>query len=224
MEEPKMTEQESLQLITEMIQKAKSGFHETGASAILWGSVIGIAGLISYAESQWNFYIGFDIWLIVLAAMIPQVFIAVRENRNRKVVSHQEGIIDTVWLVYGISIFALLFYVNIIPGETARLMSGEGKELLIKSTADGSTKALAPFVPSFNSLLMILYTIPTIATGIATKFRPMLVGGIFCYVLFVVSCFTTNTYDLLLNGVAGIVNWLIPGLILYNRHLKGKRR
>jgi len=223
MAEQKMTEQESLQLITEMIQKAKASFHETGVSAILWGSVVGLAGLISFAQQQWNFYIGFDIWLLVLAAIIPQVYISIRENRNRKVTSHQEAFMDAVWLVYGISIFALLFYVNTIPGETARLMNQEGKQLLIKTTTDGTVQIQKPFVPSFNSLLLVLYAIPTLVTGIACKFRPMLIGALICYVFFIISCYTNNTYDYLLNGLAGIINWLIPGLILYNRHLKGKR-
>lgn len=222
MAEQKMTEQESLQIITDMIQKAKASFHETGASAILWGSVVGLAGLISFAEQKWSFYIGFDIWLLVLAAIIPQVYISIRENRNRKVVSHHEAMMDAVWMVYGISIFAMLFYVNIIPGETEKLLNQEGKQLLLKA-ADGTVNPMKPFVPSFNSLLIVLYAIPTLATGIAMRFRPMIIGGIICYIFFVVSCFTSNTWDYLLNGLAGIVNWLIPGIILYNRHLKGKR-
>ena len=64
MEEEKFSEQESLKLISEMIQKAKHSFHENGTSAILWGSVVGIAGIISFAELFWHFYIGFDIWLL----------------------------------------------------------------------------------------------------------------------------------------------------------------
>jgi hypothetical protein len=225
MAEEKMTEQESLQIITEMIQNAKASFHETGVSAILWGSVVGLAGLISFAEKQWNFYIGFDIWLIVLAAIIPQVFISIREARRRKATSHQEAFMDAVWLVYGISIFALLFYVNTIPGETVCLLDMEGKQLMMRTetSARSQIDTVRPFVPSFNSLLIILYAIPTLVTGIACKFRPMLIGGICCYVFFVASCYTPNTFDYLLNGIAGIINWLIPGLILYNRHLKGKR-
>ena len=87
MEEQKLTEQESLQIITEMIQKAKSNFHTSGTSAILWGSVVGIAGLVSFAEMNWHFDIGFDIWLLVLAAIIPQVFITIKEKRNKNIIT-----------------------------------------------------------------------------------------------------------------------------------------
>ena len=37
-EEKQLTEKESLQLITEMIQKAKANIHERGTSAIMWGT------------------------------------------------------------------------------------------------------------------------------------------------------------------------------------------
>jgi len=112
-EEKKLTEQESLQLITEMIHKARSSFHESGTGSILWGTVVGIAGLTSFAEQYWHFNIGFDIWLIVLAAFIPQIIISIREGRNRKVVAYEETFMNAIWLVFGISIFMLIFYLNI---------------------------------------------------------------------------------------------------------------
>lgn len=221
-EEKPLSQQESLQLITEMIGKAKNHFHESGTSAILWGSVIGLAGLVNFAEGYWNFDIGFDIWLIVLAAIIPQVFIAVRESRRKKIVTHTEAAVDAAWMAYGISIFALIFYFNIVPGVTDKLLAEEGVSLL-KKAADGSTTQLHYFIPSAGSLLLLLYAIPTLATGIAHRFRPMFWAAILCYVFFVISCFTTNTYDMLLNGLAGIFNWLIPGLILRRRYYRHQK-
>ena len=221
-QEKELTEKESLDLINEMINKAKNHFHESGASAILWGSVVGIAGLVSFAEMYWGFYIGFDIWLLVLAAIIPQVFIAVRENKRRKVVTHTEAAIDAAWLAYGVSIFAIVFYLNIVPRVTDKFLAAEGMSL-IKNAANGTTETIHYFVPSYGSLLLLLYAIPTLATGIAHKFYPMFWAAILCYVFFIISCFTPSAYDMLLNGLAGIFNWLIPGLILrrtYFRHQK----
>lgn len=221
-EEKSLSRQESLQLITEMISKAKAHFHESGTSAILWGSVVGIAGLVSFAELYWNFTIGFDIWLLVLAAIIPQVFIGIKESRRRKVVSHTEAAVDAAWLAYGISIFALVFYLNIVPGVTDKILAQEGVSLL-RTGPDGSTAQFRYFIPSYGSLLLLLYAIPTLATGIAHKFRPMFWAAILCYIFFIISCFTPRTYDMLLNGLAGIFNWLIPGLILrrrFHRHQK----
>jgi thiamine transporter ThiT len=221
-EEKQLTEQESLRLITEMINKAKNSYHERGTSSILWGIAVAIAGLISFAERYWDFSIGFDIWLIVLAAFIPQIFISIREGKKRKAVSYQEQYLDAIWLVFGVSIFMLTFYLNVIPGVSDRFYAAEGTELLSKNLATGETKHFTPHTLSSSSLLLLLYAMPTLATGIAQKFKPMVIGGILCYCFFITSCFTSTAYDLLLNGLAGIVNWLIPGLILRNRYLKGK--
>ena len=222
-QERPMSEQESLALITEMIQKAKSHFHESGTSAILWGSVIGFCGIFTFLKKIFDWHTGsFDVWYLALIALIPQIFIAVRERKRRVVKTHMETAIDAVWTVYGISIFALMFYFNIVPAVSEKLLASSNTELLIKNLSTGEIKHWEPYIFSQSSLLLILYTIPTLTTGIAKKFKPMLIGGIICYILFIVSCFTEVTYDWLANGLAGIFSWLIPGLILRNRYTKAK--
>jgi hypothetical protein len=222
-QEKPLTEKESLELITEMIYKAKHHFHESGTSAILWGSVVGIAGLVRFAELKWHFYVGFDIWLIVLGAVIPQIFFTIRKSRRRKMVTHTEAAVDAAWLAYGVSIFALVFYFNIVPNATDNILANEGIALL-KRNADGSIVPFHYFIPSGGSLLLLLYGIPTLVTGMAHKFRPMFWAAILCYIFFLVSCFTTNAYDMLLNGLAGIFNWLIPGLILRRTFYKHQKQ
>ena len=222
MEEQKLTEEQSLQIITEMIRKVKPSFHTGGTSAILWGSAVAIAGLVSFAQMHWHFYVGFDIWLLVLAAIIPQIFITLREKRAKRVTNYQEDALSGIWMAYGIGIFALVFYFNVIPATSEQLMITGGNELLRKNLQTGVTEHWRPFIPSKASLLLILYGIPTLATGIAMKFRPMLIGSILCYLFFIASCYLPAEFGWLFNGFAGIVNWLIPGLILRHRQLKGK--
>lgn len=218
--EKQLTEQESLELITEMLQKAKGHFHTSGVSAILWGSVVGIAGIVSYLQLAFGFYIGFDVWLIVMAAIIPQIIISIRESRQRKVLTHQESFLNVVWAIYSISIFALVFYNNVVPGVLVNELATNGQVLLVKNTTTGELANWTPRVSSASSLFLILYAIPTLATGITCKVKPMIAGGILCYVFFIISCFTPTKYDHLMNGVAGIVSWLIPGILLRMRYSK----
>lgn len=222
-EEKKMSEQESLELITSMINKAKGQYHESGTGPILWGTVVGIAGLTSFAERYWNFRLGCDIWWIVLLAFIPQIVISIREGRQKKAVAYSEAYLNSIWLVFGVSVFMLTFYFNVIPGASEHLMAAENESLWIKDLRTGELRQARPFVLSAQSLLLLLYAMPTLATGVAQKFRPMVIAGVLCYGFFIASCFLPNTYDLLLNGIAGICNWLIPGLILRNRYKTGKR-
>lgn len=221
--EKKLTEQESLALITEMIGKARNHFHESGTSAILWGAVVSFCGIVSFIQAFLNYKMGFDIWLLALMAIIPQVFITIREGRRNRVKTHNQVAIDTVWIVYGISIFALFFYKNIAPRITDHLLATVDKiQLLQKDLVTGSISDFHAFTPSFSSLLLIMYAFPTICTGIITRFRPMVIGAIICYALFIASLFTTTTYDYLFMGLAGICNWLIPGIILRKRYMSAK--
>jgi hypothetical protein len=222
-QEPGWNEQESLRLITEMIQKAKSHFHESGTSAILWGAVIAICGLVSFAEWQWNFSIGFDIWWLTLAAVVPQVWIIVRESRLKIVKTHQQAATDIVWMIYAISILALVIYQSVVPGVTDRGLAQEGIQLLSKNPATGEITNFHYFIPSFTSIYLVLYAFPTIATGLIAKFKPMIAGAILCYGFFVLSLFTSFGYDMLLSALAGIFNWLLPGLLLRSRYFKGRR-
>lgn len=223
MEGKSITEQESLQIITEMIQKVKKGFHESGTSAILWGSVVAFCGITGFLEGYFHFSIGFDIWILTLVALIPQVFISIREKRKRNVLTHEESVLNVVWGVYAISIFAVIFYVNIIPYTSAHLLSQDGFEFLRKNTVTGEISTIRPYALSSASLLLIIFAIPTLITGWSLKFTPMTIGAVICYLLFVLSLFTSQVTDSLLMGVAGIFNWLLPGIILWNRYQKSRR-
>ncbi|MEN9686503.1 MAG: hypothetical protein RLZZ28_2289 [Bacteroidota bacterium] len=225
MAEPKkLTEQESLQLITEMIQKAKGNFHENGTGPILWGTVIAVCGICTYFQIEYNWNTGwFSIWYLALIAIIPQIVIDIRERKQKMVKSHMCVAIDAVWQVYGFAIFALIFYFNMVPGASQTMIQNEGRELMLKNLQTGTLEPIRPFVLSQGSLLLLLYGIPTLITGIARNFKPMLIGGILCYVFFVISCFTPNKYDFLMNGLAAIGNWLIPGFILRKEFLKQRK-
>ena len=223
MQQKELTEQESLKLITEMIGKTQSHFHESGASTILWGTVISFCALVSFAQSFWHFSIGFDIWMLTLVAVFPQIWIAIKDSKSRVVKTYQESHIDTIWMVYVISIFAMLIYANVVSYTSAKLLSGEGLEVFSKNIVSGEAKPYRIFPPSFSSVMMILYAFPTLATGLITRYKPLILGALICYACFVISLFTSFTYDMLLSAIATICCWLLPGLLLRNKYLKQKK-
>lgn len=219
-QETPMTEQESLDLITNMIQKAKSSYHDTGIGSLLWGTVVTVASVVTYFQRMYDFSIGFDIWLIVLAAIIPQIFISVQEKKSNKVKQYEDDALNAIWLVFGITIFGLNIYQMIVPDVTNAFIKQEGwqltKHYLNNSKADEPINA---FTPSIYSLFILIYAFPTLVTGIVKKFKPMLYGGVITYGLFIGSCFTITEYDFLLGGVAALICWFIPGVILRRKYL-----
>jgi hypothetical protein len=222
--EDNLSEQESLKLITDMIQKVKQSYHDTGISPLLWGTAVSIAGFTTYLQEELNFKLPFDIWLIVLFAIVPQIVISVREAKNRKFRSHNDIAMDIVWITYALTLFGLGLYHNIVPGVTEKLINAEGWQM-IRHTIDNSKpdKILRPFTPSSVSIYLLVYAFPTLVTAVIKQFKPMLIGAIITYGLFIVSCFTPSKYDMLITAIAALVCWFIPGLILRSRYLQQKK-
>jgi hypothetical protein len=215
-----LSEQDSLRIIQEMIQKAKAGAqYERGQGPILWGSVIGFVGSMSFLELYFKWNISFDWWILTLVALIPQVFIVLNDRKKNIVKTHEARAIDMVWTVFGISIFALVLYGNFIGQITTQLLADDGVTIWKKSSSNGPFEPFQLFVPSIASLHLMIYGFPTLVTGVVIRCRSMLIGACICYILFVVSLYTPVVWDMLFMGIAGICNWLIPGIILRRQYL-----
>jgi hypothetical protein len=221
--ETKFSEQESLQLIAEMIKKAKGSYHDTGIGSLLWGTVVSIASLMSYLQREYDFTLAIDIWWLVFAAIVPQVYIAIKEKNNVKAKQYDDDLVNAVWLVFGISIFGLSFYQNIVPVQTERLIAEEGWTMM-KHFSDGRPdEVIRPFTPSLYSVYILIYAFPTLVTGMVKKFNPMKIGAIITYGLFILSLFTESKYDMLLGSASALVCWFIPGVILRKKYLAQTR-
>jgi len=205
-QEKKLTEQESLHLITMMINKAKESYHDTGIGAIMWGTVIAICSLIRLSEVQFDYKLPFDIYLLILVAIIPQIFISIKEKKERKVKSYDDPYLDYIWLGFGICIFLLIYISNNIFGEWGS-WANEYKNITGKSASFRFNEYVAP-------LFLMLYGLPTFITGAACKFKPMLWGGIFCWICSIVAVYTSIKIDLLLTAASAILAWLVPGVIM----------
>ncbi len=222
--EENFSAQQSLQLIENMIHKAKGGYHETGIGSLLWGAVVGIASFVTYLRIEYKFELGFDIWLIVLAAIIPQIFISARAKKQAKVKQYEDDMVNAVWLVYGLTIFGFSFYQLIVPGVTKQIIFEEGWTMM-KHFSNGTKpdELITPFTPSFYSIYILVYAFPTMVTGIVKKFNPMIFGAIITYILFIVSCYTKSGMDMLLGTFAALFCWFIPGIILRRKYLAQRR-
>ncbi len=217
-QEKALTEKESLELITRMINKAKDSYHDTGISAIMWGALIAFCSLEKLAELQFGYHLPFDIYLLTIVAVIPQVIFSIREKKERKVKSYDDSYMDYIWMGFGICIFLMILITNNIQGNLNPAIKQYNE--LAQGRADWTDFKFGEFV---MPLFLLLYGLPTFITGAACKFKPMLWGGIFCWVCCVVTVYTNIKIDLLLTAASAIMAWLIPGLLMEKEYRSYKK-
>lgn len=215
MSEENLNPQQSIHLIEQMIKKAKGGYYATGTGPILWGCVVSVCALVTWAQIHFQFQLPFDIWMLTFIAVAPQIYISIRERKMRKVLHYEDAAMGYIWGVFGFSIFLLIFINSFIFNDldTAhKALAAAGKEDLL-------TFRYSDYMSSF---FLLLYGIPTIITGGIMKFKPMVLGGMLCWLLCVAAVFTKGDTDMLLVALAAVCAWLVPGIILRKRYLQKK--
>ena len=189
-----------------MINKAKDSYHATGMGAMMWGAIIAICSMVKLSEIHFEYRLPFDVYLLTIVAIIPQIFLTIREKKERKVKTYDDAYMDYIWLGFGICIFLLIFITNAVF-RVWEPVAIEYSEL----TGHRSPFRFSEFI---SPLFLLLYGLPTFITGAACKFKPMLWGGIFCWVCCLVTVFTTIKIDLLLTAASAIMAWFIPGILM----------
>jgi hypothetical protein len=132
--------------------------------------------------------------MLTWLAFIYQTFYLIREKRRERVKTYADNIIGFVWMVFVVMMFLFGFLF--------------GREL-----GDNYYKMISPG-------FLALYGMPTFLSGIILKFRPLILGGISCWVLSIISLFIPYHLQLLLLSVAVGIAWIIPGYLLRSKYKK----
>ena len=192
MEEKSMTQRESMELITSMINKAKSQVSENGFLYIIWGWVILICCIVQFLSDQFFHYPGaYYIWFSTYAVVIFQIIYLVRKKKSGISKTYTEEINGFVWIAFAVGAMLMVFICSRF----------EAFQLVLP-------------------LLLIFYGIPTFLSGAILKFPPLMIGGICCWLLAFASTFIAFEYQLLLIASAVIAAWLIPGYLLKIKYKK----
>ena len=184
-----MTEKESMELITSMINKAKNRFNENGWLYIFWGWLIFVCCAVQFIalfffHNQNAYYIWYATWL----GPFLQIFYLKKKNNQRNLKTYTDEIAAFIWMVFLVCI-TLLVYI-----------------LIHFKIYD----AICPAV-------LVMYGMPTFLSGIILKFTTLKIGGISCWLFAVVSVFVPYDFQLLLISFAVIIAWLIPGYLLRSK-------
>ena len=184
--ELKMSEKESIELIASMINKAKGRVNETGTLYLLWGWLILFCCIIQFIGLHFFNYINsYYIWFSTWILLFYQFFYIGKRKNVSKVKTYTGEINGFVWLVFFICLMLVIFIASYLK-----------KYEMI------------------NPVILVLYGMPTFLSGIILKFKALIIGGICCWILSILSVFILGDYQLLLVSAAVISAWIIPGYIL----------
>lgn len=181
----------SLALIESMINKAQNQFSENGTLYLVWGWVVSICSLGQYLLlklNMTNFKQSGFIWLMTIPVMIYQIFFLIQKKKTEKVKTYTDEIIGYVWMTFGICM-GLFSYIM----------------------------AMLQIWNLFYPFIFLFYGIPTFLSGAIMRFKPLMVGGIICWVLSLVSVQIHSIEVILLLIPAVLFGWIIPGYLLRAR-------
>lgn len=191
-QEKQMTESESLELITSMINRAKNRFSENGFQYLLWGWAVLICCMVQFISLKvFDQEKGYMVWLALWLVALFQVYYMIKTKKKKSVRTYTDGLVGFIWISFFVAVMLVIFIC---------VRSGEPQMIY--------------------RILLSIYGIPVFLMGGLIKFRPLIVGGICCWILAAISPFVHPDSGVLLIAVAIITAWIVPGYMMGRRHKK----
>jgi hypothetical protein len=185
---------ESLALIESMINKATNRFNEDGFLYLLWGWVVLFCSVAEFILLRIQYEKHYLVWIVTWLAVIYQIFFLRKKRRKLKVRTYTDDIIKYVWITFLVMMGLMAWLINSIQVQDVYKM--------------------------IDPLFLAIYGVPTFLSGIILRFKPLVWGGISCWLLSVLSVIIPVEYHLLLVSAAMIVAWIVPGYLLRLKHKK----
>jgi len=186
-----MTPDESLALISEMINNLKEDYKNNAYYFILWGWTITLASISHFILllllHRFDLYsmMGLSsmlIWVLFVgvAILIQYIHLAKHKPRNSSLYNR---VIKALWLAAGINMAVII-------------------TICIKFE-------IYPPV-----LILPVVGMATLIMGLMMHFKPLIAGGFLFFTAALIAAFWLYEYSLIVNAVAIILGYLIPGYML----------
>lgn len=186
-EEKMMTGEESLKIITEMINKTKVNIQQGSFHLLFWGWLLLFCSLSAWALASFT---KFSQPYIVWALTIPGAFVSLIYGfvSGRKVRYHTYAGRIYMWTWIGFLITAIILF--IIQAQSLQ---------------------------SVAAYILLLAGLPTFLSGFIIRFKPLIAGGICFWIIALLVHFAGPSVAPLGTSVAMLFGYLIPGYMLRNK-------
>ena len=180
-----LTPLQSLEVINEMINVAKTNISKNSFFFLTWGWIMTFAGIGEYILQHVVFYkFPFIIWPVsgALGGALSFIY-GYRQRQQAPVQNFTDRFIASTWVGYIITLI-----------------------LLIICTVGNK---LNP-----SSFIIVLTGFPTFVTGAILRFKPLIAGGVFFWLIGFVSFFCLAELTALLFSLSIVLGYLVPGYLL----------
>jgi len=191
--EKELSGEQSLAIIHQMINQAKSNITDSGLSWLVWGIMLFLASISTYFLINIGSVDLFMAWNIFGVVTIVLLTYDILKPKKKPVRTYVDDLLRIVDLGFMISIFLIIFSINI---DAVSPSAGFGFFLMI-----------------FAFLMLI--------KGSAIKSRALIIGAIVNWAgaiaVFVIKNFQ---FTMLIMAVAVLIGYIIPGLLLRAQYKK----
>ncbi len=183
-EEKLMTGEESLRVITTMINKTRVSITQSSFHLLFWGWLIFACSLSEFILAKFVGYTNsWYVWLFVIPGVFVSMLYGFTKGRKASVHTYAEGIYVWVWMAFLIASIVLF---------------------IVHSSQ----------IESISKYILLLAAMPTFISGIVLKFKPLIWGGVSMWVLALAAHFGGEIVSGLAMPAAMIVGYIVPGYLL----------
>ena len=183
--------QESLQLIRSMIETTKHSISDKSHYFLLWGWAVFIGSMLQYyLKVVIHYPQHYYAWYITPVALVIFFILLRRDNKKEKVKTFINDASKYLWTAIGFSFLALGF-----------IFSKMGWQYCYP-------------------IYILLYGIGTYVSGSLIKFRPLIIGGLLCFPIAIVTAYVDFDSQIIMLAIAVLISYIIPGHLLKMQYRK----
>ena len=183
-EEKLMTGEESLRVITQMIDKTRVSVTQTSFHLLFWGWLIFACSLSEFL--LWNYTEwanAWYVWFFVIPGVFVSLFYGFAKGRKERVYTYGTSIYVWTWVAF---LLASVVFFIVHPMESG----------------------------SVTEYMLLMAAIPLMISGVVLRFRPLIWGAVSFWLISLAAHFGGGTVSGLAMPVAMIVGYLVPGYLL----------
>jgi hypothetical protein len=189
--EENFSPQQSLQLIQSMIDKTKASISHNRIYFLMWGwlSFAGITGQF-LLKVVFRYKYHYSVWLITLVGIVFSIVYTAKNRSHRQTRTYIGEAMGYLWSGMAAAFFVLSFIITFLPVEKSGWLY------------------CYPF-------FILLYGLGTFVSGRILQFTPLVIGGIFNWILACAAVFFPFDYQLLFAAAAILTSYIIPGHLIH---------